>query len=189
MHFFTCLAVLTAALALSPGAAQAAADSDEAALRAAVGSAVWPADIVRAADRYLEHHAASNGAAAVAAERERAAAAWQLVSRQDLRLYRSAFQPPPDQPAQRDELRRAALGDREAVLRLARAHRPSDEHPAALRYVGWLQYAAALGDERSAYELALHFRRTAQPVLAAQYETQALAMGFQPPPTLDHVRK
>jgi hypothetical protein len=46
-----------------------------------------------------------------------------------------------------------------------------------------------LGDEKANYELALHYRREAQPVLAAQYEARAVELGFTPPRALDHVRK
>jgi hypothetical protein len=55
--------------------------------------------------------------------------------------------------------------------------------------VGWLQLASLLGDDRASYELALHFRRTDQLVLAARYEAVALALGYQPAAGLDHVRK
>lgn len=57
------------------------------------------------------------------------------------------------------------------------------------RALGWLQYAAALGSEDAAYALALHYRRDAQPLLAARYESRAAELGLQPPPALDHLRK
>ncbi len=175
-----------AALACSAAPPAAAAD-DEAALRALAAQALWPADIVRAADRYLR--AFPNGAAAaeVTAERERAARAAAVLARKELRLYRTAFEPPAGDAAARDELRRAALGDAAAAVRLAQAQRggPGGEQ----RFVGWLQLASALGDAPASYELALHFRRTDQPILADQYEARALELGYRPAPALDHSRK
>ena len=55
--------------------------------------------------------------------------------------------------------------------------------------VGWLQLAAELGEQRAAYELALHFRRKAQPLMASQYEQRAAQLGFPALPSLDHARK
>jgi TPR repeat protein len=57
------------------------------------------------------------------------------------------------------------------------------------RYAGWLQYATMLGNRDASYELAVHYRRQDQPVLASLYETRAIEMGYNPPRWLDHVRK
>ncbi len=166
-------------------AAPARAQSDEPTLLAQVSEALWPADIVRAADRYLQAFPQGSAADAVQADRRRAGETARLLARNDVRLYRSAFAAPPG--ATRSELRLAALGDRAAVLRLARASRDGEVGPN--RWVGWLQLASLLGDENASYELALHFRRTDQPVLAAHYETRAVALGYQPARSLDNVRK
>jgi hypothetical protein len=52
-----------------------------------------------------------------------------------------------------------------------------------------MQYAAALGNGIASYELALHYRRTEQPLLASQFEARARALGYTPPPSLDNTRK
>jgi len=175
------------ALALALPATQAVAAPEEATLRAAFEQAVWPADIVRAADQYLLAFPDAESAAAVRAQRQRAAEAWRLVSRNEVRLYRSTFTGNPGTAL--PELRQAALGDREAVVRLAHESRRADEATGSQRFVGWLQYASLLGDEHASYELALHFRRTDQPLLAAHYEALALALGYAPAAALDHTRK
>jgi hypothetical protein len=188
------LATAALALSLALGAAQAAsplgADS-ESALRQELQQAVWPADIVRLADQYLSRYPAGPDAGSASTLRERAGMTMVVLKRNDVRLYRSAFQPAGDAGAVQDDLRRAALGDSAAAVRLAHLQQrgegglPQDMN----RYVGWLQYASMLGDERASYELALHFRRDAQPALAAKYEARALELGFRPPRDLDHVRK
>jgi len=169
-------------------ASAAQPESTEPALRAAVEQAVWPGDIVRAADQYLRAFPEGSDAAEVQALRQRAGDAWRLVSRNDVRLYRSAFTPREGGESPQD-MRLAALGDRDAAVRLAHASRRIDDAQGTQRFVGWLQLASMLGDERASYELALHFRRTDQPILAARYEAVALALGYQPAPGLDHARK
>jgi hypothetical protein len=52
-----------------------------------------------------------------------------------------------------------------------------------------MQYAAALGNGIASYELALHYRRVEQPLLAAQFEARARELGYTPPPSLDNSRK
>ena len=109
----------------------------------------------------------------------------------DVRLYRSAFQSATDVSAAQEDVRRAALGDIAAAVRIAHLHQRGEAGMAQdmNRYVGWLQYASMLGDDRASYELALHYRREAQPALAAKYEARAVELGFTPPRDLDHVRK
>lgn len=190
MTFRRVAAACCAAWALAAGTPVLAQGADsEAALRSAVAEAVWPGDIVRAAERFLQAYPASPAAAGIADERERALEAWRVVRMPDLRLYRTAFVPGSDGTASREDLRRAALGDRAAAVRLAQASRPADGAPGGERWVGWLQFAAALGDDEASYALALHYRRTGQPLLAARYESRALALGYRPAPSLDHVRK
>ncbi len=177
------------ALALLCSLAALAQPAGEGALRAAVEQAVWPGDIVRAADTYLRAYPAAADAAEVLALRQRAGDAWRLLSRNDVRLYRSAFDPRNAGPDALPDIRLAALGDSRAAVRLAHASRQAGDAPAAQRYVGWLQLAASLGDRDASYELALYYRRGDQPLLAARYEAEALAMGYQPAPGLDHARK
>ena len=167
------------------------ASESETALQQQVQQALWPADIVASAETYLGRFPQGPFAAQARLLRDQAGSAVRVLSRRDVKLYRSAFQPGADDGAARDELRRAALGDRQAAVRLAHSfQRGGEALPLdANRYVGWLQYAAYLCDERASYELALHFRRDAQPVLAAVYEARAVELGFTPPRDLDHVRK
>ncbi len=179
-------AVLCALWAL--GCAAAAAVANEPTMRAAVETALWPGDIVRAADKYLSSHPDGAGAETVRSLRARATQAWQIVSRSDVKLYRSAFVPREGGETLQD-MHRASLGDRAAAVRLAHASKRAGDAQGEQRYVGWLQLASLLGDDRASYELALHFRRTDQLVLAARYEAVALALGYQPAPGLDHVRK
>ncbi|MFY9514284.1 MAG: hypothetical protein WAQ05_25240, partial [Rubrivivax sp.] len=87
-----CLWTVSVVLALLGGAAHAA-DDNEPTMRAAVETALWPGDIVRAADRYLRDHPQGNGVDAVRDLRLRAAQTWQIVGRSDVQLYRSAFVP------------------------------------------------------------------------------------------------
>ena len=170
-----------------PAAQPAALPPDEPTLRQGVQQALWPADIVRLADAYLGRFAAQPWAAEARALRQQAEPAAHLLLRPEVQLFRSAFvAAPADDPAAVD-LRLAALGDRAAALRLAQ---PSPQMQAgSKRQLGWLQFAAALGSEQAAYALALHYRRAAQPLLAAQHEAQALALGHVPPVSLDHTRK
>lgn len=189
-HARRCLAAGLAAAAFWPGAfAQQARGADEPALRRRLGDATWPAEIVRLADDYLQRFPAGPAAAEAALLRERAQRAAQAIARSEVRLYRAAFEPPRAAPAVMNELRRAALGDRDAAWRLARAQPHDTAGSDELRYIGWLQFAATLGSDGASYELALHYRKRGQPALAARYEARAIELGFVPPRALDHVRK
>lgn len=159
----------------------------EPALRQAVLQALWPADIVRLADAYLGRFAAQDWCADARLLREQARQTALLLRRPDVQLFRSAFAVAPAGDLAASDLRLAALGDPAAALRLAQ---PTAQLEAgSKRQLGWLQFAAALGSEQAAYALALHYRRVSQPLLAAQHEAQALALGLVPPLSLDHVRK
>lgn len=183
-------AVLSLGGCLGAAAAAPTGAEGEGALRQELQQAVWPADIVRLADQYLTRFPGGSWSGDANALRERAGMTAVVLKRPDVRLYRSAFQPAAADASVHEDLRRAALGDPAAAVRLARRHQQGDgvAHDPN-RYVGWLQYASMLGDERASYELALHFRRDAQPVLAAKYEARAVELGFTPPRDLDHVRK
>jgi hypothetical protein len=180
--------LLVLALHALPGQAQGL--DGEPALRATLASAAWPADIVRLADQYLQRYPGGPAAASANDWRARAIAAQRVLARSDVRLHRAAFHPAATDDDIAADLRLAALGDREAAVRMARrAQRASDDGAAGHRYVGWLQYASQLGDQNASYELALFFRRDAQPVLASKYEHLALNLGYEPPAALDNIRK
>ena len=165
----------------------AAGGATELGLRQALQSATWPGDLVRLADEYLQHYAQRPWAADAVDIRRRAAVTAQLLRGDEVQLFRSAFALPSDRGLASDELRRAALGDASAAFRLARQLQGAEG--AGSTRVGWLQLAAELGDERAAYELALHFRRQSQPLLASRYEQRAIELGLPMLPALDHTRK
>lgn len=156
---------------------------------ARVEAALWPADVARQAADFLARHPQSPLVGSAQVARDGAAEAAQLLRRNDVRLYRSAFAAdalPPDHLA---DLAKAARGDKDAAARLGRLHRDDGERPDGGRYEGWLQYAAALGNGIASYELALHYRRFRQPLAASQYEGRARELGYTPPPSLDNTRK
>jgi hypothetical protein len=170
-------------------------------------AALWPAEVSRLAADYLKNHPQSRLAGSAQVAAEGAAEAAQILRRSDVRLFRSAFAPPvapapggdygaPAAPAlpaltpeQLADLAKAGRGDKDAAARLARnVNRDSGRWDIG-RYEGWLQYAAALGNGIASYELALHYRRVEQPLLAAQWEGRARELGYTPPPSLDNTRK
>lgn len=181
-------AAVSAALApppsLPPQQQAATGEPNEQGLRQALQSATWPGDMVRLADEYLQQFAHRPWAADAVEIRRRAALTARLLRGDDVQLFRSDFALTRAAGPARDELRRAALGDASAAFRLARQSQAADS-----TQVGWLQLASELGNERAAYELALHFRRRAQPLMASQYEQRALELGFVALPSLDHARK
>ena len=125
------------------------------------------------------------------AELERARNTRRLLERSDIRLYRGDFVARGASPTLYDDVRKAALADKEAAARVGRLYRDGDGGIAANadRYVGWMQYAAALGNAEASYELAVYYRKASLPALAAPYEARAEELGFKAPPALDHVRK
>lgn len=162
-------------------------EADEPALRQAVLSATWPTDMVRLADEYLQQFAHQPWAADAEHIRRQAAITAQLLRRDDVQLYRSSFMRASKLGLAADDLRRVSLGDAATALRVARLARQADTGGAAP--VGWLQLAAELGSDTAAYELALHYRRLAQPLIASHYERLALHLGHDALPSLDHARK
>lgn len=181
------LRVAVAAAALCGVLAATVATAQDATLREQWLQARWPADLVAVGDRY----AAASHDAGVRDELARARQTRRLLERADIRLYRADFAGDVGGDAARADVRRAALGDKEAAWRMAQRCRDGSDGVAASpqRWIGWLQYAAALGHGGGSYELALHYRRENQPALAAPYEARAEELGFKPPPALDHVRK
>lgn len=152
---------------------------------------LWPADIVKLAEAYLQRYPASHLAGGAQVAREGANDAVNALRSNQVRLYRSAFQPKTSEPRWLVEWHKAARGDKDAAARIARAYLRGDADIAAdpNRYEGWLQYAAALGNGIACYELAVFYRRQGQPVPAAQYETRARDLGYTPPTSLDNQRK
>ena len=154
-------------------------------------SAIWPPEVARLAAEYLQAHPKSRLAGSAQVAREGAAEAAQILRRNDVRLFHSAFQLPAETPQEMSaDLAKAARGDKDAAARLGRQYRRKQADGGDRgRYEGWLQYAAALGNGIASYELALHYRRFDQPLLAAQFESRARDLGYTPPPSLDNTRK
>jgi len=168
--------------------AQRSPPPPEPALAQELLDARWPADIVVVGERYLAAYPQGPYAANARAELERARNTRRLLERSDIRLYRGDFVARGAAPTLYEDVRKAALADKEAAARMAQLYRDGDSANPG-RYVGWLQYAAALGNAPASYELAVHYRKSDQPALAAPYEARAEELGFKPPPTLDHIRK
>lgn len=193
MTIKTFVASFVLGLSCVAGVAQAAAPAAESAsettLRQSMQESLWPADIAQAAGDYLRQYPHGDWADAARALYERASTTARVLTRNDVRLYRASFQADMMPPALKGDLRKAALGDQDAAVRLAHAYKQGGGDKAGSRYVGWLQYAAVLGHDKAAYELALHYRTQDQPVLASQYEARAVALGYVMPTVLDHVRK
>ena len=154
-------------------------------------ASLWPADIVKLAEAFLQKFPASRLAGGVQVAREGASDGAKALRSSEVKLYRSAFQPKTTIERWLTEWHKAARGDKDAAARIGRAHLRGDGDIAAdpNRYEGWLQYAAALGNGIASYELAVYYRRQGQPTPAAQYETRARELGYTPPPSLDNQRK
>ena len=186
-RFFLAGLALVAVVA-APAIAAPYPPPPEPALAQELLDARWPADIVAVGERYVAAYPQGPSAATARTELERARNTRRLLERSDIRLYRGDFLARGASATLYDDVRKAALADKEAAARMARLYREGEnENPG--RYVGWLQYAAALGNAPASYELAVHYRKSDQPALAAPYEARAEELGFQPPPTLDNVRK
>jgi hypothetical protein len=183
-------ALLGSVLVRAPAAAAAPPPAAEGVLRQDLQEARWPADIVRAADRYVVDYPQGPAAAAARAMLDPARRSARALDR-NVRLYRGDFLLDGASPAFREEVRKAALADKDAALRVA--HMIRDEENGVVfevnRYVGWLQFATALGNGPASYELAVHYRKTDQPALAAPYELRAEELGFRAPTSLDNIRK
>lgn len=158
---------------------------NEPALRQSWQSALWPADIARLAASYADRYPGQELAAEAASQRDRAQKSATLLQQPTVQLFRRAFVVSAESGHEAPLMRRAALGDAVAALQLARQTAQAGE--ARLAH-GWLQFASELGSDQAAYALALHYRRVAQPLLASQYEARAVALGFEPPMALNHLR-
>ena len=183
--------LLVAGACVGPAAAAPYPPPPEPALRQELQDARWPADIVSVADRYVASYPQGPAATAARAELDRARNTKRLLERSDIRLYRGDFLVRDAAPTLYDDVRKAALADKDAAARIAHLYRDGEGGLAAnpLRYVGWLQYAAALGNGPASYELAVYYRKSDQPALASPYEARAEELGFKAPPALDNIRK
>ena len=152
---------------------------------------LWPADIVKLAEAYLQRFPTSKLAGGAQVAHEGAADSVRALHSNQVRLFRSAFQPKTTDARWLAEWRKAARGDKDAAARIARAYLRGEGEIGAdpNRYEGWMQYASALGNGIASYELAVYYRGQSQPVPAAQYETRARDLGYTPPSALDNVRK
>jgi hypothetical protein len=179
-----------AAVAPTVALAQRYPPPPEPALAQELLDARWPADIVTVGERYVASYPQGPLAAVTRDELERARNTRRLLERSDIRLYRGDFVAR-GAPGLHDDVRKAALADKAAAARVARLYRDGEGGVAANadRYVGWMQYAAALGNAEASYELAVHYRKASLPALAAPYEARAEELGYKAPPALDHVRK
>jgi hypothetical protein len=163
----------------------------EPALRQELQDARWPADIVVVAERYIASYPGGPAAAEARGDLERARNTKRLLERSDIRLYRGDFLVRGATASLQDDVRKAAVADKEAAGRMARLYRDGEGGVEAnpTRYVGWLQYSAALGNAPASYELAVFYRKSDQPALAAPYEARAEELGFKAPTALDNIRK
>jgi TPR repeat protein len=165
-------------------------DSEQA-LSQAMAEATWPADITHLAANYLERYPLAAGAATARRLKEQAAKPQAVLARTDVRLYRRAFAVAASTPQLAPDIHQAALGDHMAAMRMSQAHQRGERGAAKDERLalGWLQYAAVLGNDQAAYDLAVYFRRQDQPAVASQYEALAVALNHPFPTELDHVRK
>jgi len=180
--------------------APALPDIDEEAELKKLERAAWPAEVVQVAEAFLKARPDSPFAPGVQVARDGARTALKALQRSDVRLFRAAFAMSDGMPTeQRQDLLRCGRGDKDAAARMAWRFRDAGggggygggyaASAAQSRYEGWLQFAVALGNGIASYELALHFRRNGQPLLASQFEARARELGYTPPPDLDNVRK
>ncbi len=173
-----------------PPAAKFSAE-DEAKAWSELQASLWPADVVKLAEGYLQRYPQSRLAGGAQVAREGAVEAARVLRGNEVRLYRSAFQPRTSSETWLAEWGKAARGDKDAAARIGRAYLDGTPEIGAdlNRYEGWMQYAAALGNGIASYELAVFYRRQGQPAPASQYEARAKDLGYTPPASLDNQRK
>lgn len=152
----------------------------------------WPVSLAKQSKQFLQRFPDSVVGPQVKLTQQGAQTALEVLRRNEVRLFKTSFTLPDRLKADRDawqDLCRAGRGDKDAAARIARMHRADGGELGHLRFEGWMQYASALGNGIASYELALHYRGTGQPVLAAQAESTALNLGYLPPRSLGHERK
>ena len=167
---------------------------DESVAWARLEKLIWPADVAREAARYLADYPDSQLAGSASVARDGALEAAAILRRNEVRLYRSAFQLLPELPAEvAADIVKAGRGDKDAAARLGQRNSPElglmgggvDKQG---RYEGWMQYAAALGNGIASYRLALYYRRTGQAQEASEFEALARRLGYTPPRSMDNKR-
>jgi len=181
----------TIALATTTRKAKRFQSADEEGDWAKLTQSGWAPEIYKLADEFLQRYPNSPLAGGALVARDGASEAARILSRSDIRLFRSSFLPQPDLgDAYAKDLAKAARGDKDAAARVGRQWQTkATSGPEALRYEAWMQYSAELGNGIASYELALHYRRIRQPQPAAKWEDRARELGYTPPPSLDNVRK
>lgn len=182
--------VLWCSQAMAASAPFQPAESEQA-LGQAMLEATWPADIAQLAATYLERYPQSSAAETARRLKEQAAKPQLVLARTDVRLYRRAFVVAASTPQLAQDSHQAALGDHVAAMRMSQAHQRGERGAAKDERLalGWLQYAAVLGNDQAAYDLAVYFRQQNQPAVASQYEALAVALNHPFPNALDHIRK
>ena len=153
---------------------------------------IWPADVAREASSYLKEYPDSQLVGSAQVARDGALEAAAILRRNDVRLFRSAFQLTPDLPAEvAADIVKAGRGDKDAAARLGQRNSPEGSGAVDKlgRFEGWMQYAAALGNGIASYRLALYYRGTNQGYEASRYEDLAKLLGYTPPPSMDNRRK
>ena len=174
----------------APALFASAAERDD---YAQLSKSLWPAEIVRLAERFRQRFPNSRVAASVEVMRRGAAEAAQILAREDVLLTRRSFAERAQRDADADyldDLAKAARGDKDAAARVGQRFRTAaTSGPELSRYEAWMQFAAELGNGIASYELALHYRRLDQPSPAARWEARSRELGYTPPPSLDNVRK
>ena len=167
---------------------------DESVAWARLEALIWPADVAKAASQYLADYPESQLVGSAQVARDGAHEAANILRRNDVRLFRSAFELNAQVPAEiAADIVKAGRGDKDAAARLGQHNAPEVGYGGGGvdktgRYEGWMQYAAALGNGIASYRLALYYRRVDQPQLASQYEALARRLGYTPPPSLDNKR-
>ncbi|HEY1057130.1 MAG TPA: caspase family protein [Limnobacter sp.] len=156
----------------------------------ALALASWPPEVIRLAEQFLRDYPGGWRAQQASLDLAGARQALSVLRSRDVRLFKTSFVAPDNGASvAQGDLQKAARGDKDAAMRMARLHQAEATDVGRLRYEGWLQYATGLGNGIASYALALHYRAMALPILAAQAEAQAIALGYSPPRALTQERK
>lgn len=156
---------------------------------AALQPIYWPVDLIRDAQQFLSDYPDSALRDQVGLVLEGAKRALSILRSNEVHLYKSSFTTPQKTDTSLEDLSRAGRGDKDAAARIGHGYRQLGGEVALLRFEGWMQFAAGLGNGIASYDLALYYRDTGQALLAAQAEARARALGYVPPRSLGHERK